>query len=177
MAQEQIYELEATAIFFGCGHRFVQFTDDTPALNKELQDHLFCPICHSQKCLSCGANFAGWVNSCEKCRRFVIFEAEADVAIAKDMKKMSFKHGIIMVPSVDDDETRIKKWVSCLSSALGFAVIEAEVGDGGSIVAADDMQLQLSHITQLDDRGLIESGDLLKPLKMDMKIVDFGITY
>ncbi|KAI0834667.1 hypothetical protein F5Y06DRAFT_278123 [Hypoxylon sp. FL0890] len=163
-------------IFFGCGHRFIKAVGSSPGLDKDLEDSLKCPLCYSRECLVCGACFSGWLDSCNACCQFCMFEAMADEAVVECIYKIRFEHGIILVPSVGNELSQVVGWTEVLLAGVGLVEFNEEVDADGEFYACEPMELELSEISRLDERGQTSVTRPAEPLKIEVRTVNTDVT-
>ncbi|KAI2641494.1 hypothetical protein GGS26DRAFT_597319 [Hypomontagnella submonticulosa] len=150
----KIYEfVNGMGIFFGCGHRYIKAAERIPVLDTILRDHLICPICHHCECLVCGASFSGWLDSCEACWQFCTFDMVADNVVAKGIDKIHFQQGILVVPSVGNEPSKVFSWPETLTLGMGYVGFKEVFDADGNSYASEPMELRLSHVSSLDTRG------------------------
>ncbi|KAI1400829.1 hypothetical protein F4819DRAFT_354125 [Hypoxylon fuscum] len=167
--------ITGTCYIFGCGHSFISATESTPILNPELEDHLLCPLCHLKECLNCGAAYSGWLDSCDSCDSFCLFSAVADDVLSKGIHKIHFKHGIVMIPSIGDELSKIGGWTEALSLGVGYVHFDEEVDENGEIYASEELELQLSEVSRLDAQGKTSSSCPSEPSRIKLHIVSTGV--
>ncbi|KAI1214710.1 uncharacterized protein F4807DRAFT_6822 [Annulohypoxylon truncatum] len=168
---KQVKVAGGMGIFFGCGHRFIEATENIPILSKELGDRLRCPLCDTHRCLVCSAPFSGWLDSCGSCHKFCEFEAVADEAISRGIHQIQLEFGIILVPRVGNEPSRVLDWPESLCLGVGYVEFDGETDVGGEIYATESMDLELFEILRLDKQrqsNVVLSG----PLRMQMRIVN-----
>ncbi|KAI5924174.1 hypothetical protein F4810DRAFT_666069 [Camillea tinctor] len=179
MSQPQTHKLislPGTLIIFGCGHKFVQDNKTIPTLSEDLQKNLQCPTCFSRKCLACGGVFSGYLYVCPSCEAFGAFECWADDAIDQGFETMKFEQGIVMVPKVDQEPTRITSWVDCLSVAIGDVQLQEDRDADGHRIASADLKLSLSEIRELLVEGQVNTTLLPEPREVEVHIEDCDAT-
>ncbi|KAI0139389.1 hypothetical protein F4776DRAFT_615998 [Hypoxylon sp. NC0597] len=173
---EEFLVAGGVGIFFGCGHRFIEAVDGSLVLDKDLEDRLQCPICHSHVCLVCGASFSGWLDSCGSCSQFCVFEAMADEAISRSAHRIRFKHGIILVPSVGNELTHVVGWTKTLLSGVGYVKFNEKMGADGDVYASEPMELEFSEILRPDEQGQSSHARRAEPLKIELRAVNTDVT-
>ncbi|KAI1376574.1 hypothetical protein F4677DRAFT_81836 [Hypoxylon crocopeplum] len=167
--------VSGVGIFFGCGHSFVEATRSASAVAGKLQDRLSCPICHSWHCPACGDVYTSWLSSCHACHQFCQFEVIADEAISKDKDNIRFQNGIILVPAVGDELSKVVSWVGHLSHGIGYVEFTKTLGQDGELYSSEPIELHLSKIRQFDAQGQM-SNILSEPLKIEIRSIDIDPT-
>ncbi|RYP76690.1 hypothetical protein DL771_001612 [Monosporascus sp. 5C6A] len=140
MVQEdrsRVLVLEGVGFFFPCGHGYVKSVEADPSRGT-IETTLVCPRCHHEECLRCGGCFTGrWLDFCALCQGFWNFEAWVNYATAESASEIRCRHGIIIVPAVDEEPVVHSPWPDLLTLGEGDIQLERTIGsDGGLLINA-----------------------------------------
>ncbi|KAI0015500.1 hypothetical protein F4780DRAFT_786683 [Xylariomycetidae sp. FL0641] len=169
-------EVDSTLIIFGCGHMFMMNNEETPTLDDKLQKRMRCPLCIKQGCLSCPGVFAGWLTTCAFCENFGFFQDWIDEAVGQDIRKMVFRHGIIMVPRVGKESTLIPDWPTELSIGKGYVGRWEVELLCDSDVSEQTMKLHLSAIQRLNNEGQVSHKQFKDDHTIELRVENSGVT-
>ncbi|RYP23441.1 hypothetical protein DL765_001146 [Monosporascus sp. GIB2] len=154
MVQEdrsRILVLEGVGFFFSCGHGYIKAVEADPC-GGTVETRLICPRCYHEECLCCGGCFTGrWLDFCALCQRFWNFEAWVDYAIANSSSKIRCRHGIILVPAVDEEPVAQSPWPDLLTLGEGDVELERTVRTDGALLI--DVSTSMKVMDQVDGRG------------------------
>lgn len=134
MPRVKLLALKAVGIFFGCGHSFAIYADETPVLSPRVAGWLVCPCCSTFECLNCGSQLEMGASVCFTCRKFWAFDTWVGHAVSNGFNVLRMSRGIINVPSVTWMESSGPDWTDRLTLGFGDILIEQTVGANGQVV-------------------------------------------
>ncbi|KAI2608900.1 uncharacterized protein GGS25DRAFT_522079 [Hypoxylon fragiforme] len=143
--------MDALAIFFPCGHRFIEDVPKPPEFDKESRYNLSCPACVSHKCVSCGSDFSGDDTSCFKCFRFCYLEVVAinTLRTYKDpnIDAIFFEQGIIVAPDTKDETSFIANSTEDVRVGPGYVQFNGVENGDGDVWMIQNVKVHFSDVS------------------------------